>query len=208
MKNIVAVILFLVFFMIYITVPFASRAQTSIERAPSPQVILIDEFLRQVQLALAKVQKDLAEENIPPLESVTLDLSTEAKKGVGGKINLYIISFGHKIEKGRTQEVEITLKPPSPNAKLHVAKEPGVSEQLETAIVSAALGVQNARKNTAVPLEPTQLKVTMNFVVKSDTSGGVKFEIAPVTVDLSGELTDQATQKIVIVYQKPIAKGK
>lgn len=190
-----------------ITSPTVSHAQTSIERAPE-QAVLVDQFLKQVQLALARVQKDLSDDSIPPLESVTLTLSAEAKKDVGGKINLYIISFGHKIEKGRTQEIEITLKPPSPSARLQVAKGPGVSEQLEDAIVNAARGVQNARKNTSVPLETSQLKVTLNFVVKSDTSGGVKFEIAPVTVDLSGELADSTTQKIVVVYQKAAAKVK
>lgn len=184
------------------------RAPLAISQASSSQDVVIDEFLKQVQLALAQVQKDLVDNNLPPLQSVTLNLSTEAKKDVGGKVNLYIVSFGHKIEKGRTQELEITLKPPNPSAPLKVGKVPSVADQLENAILSAARGIKGARQNAQVPLEPTGVKVTLNFVVKSDTSGGVKFTIAPVTADLSGDINDQVTQKITVVYQKPEPKTK
>jgi hypothetical protein len=177
-------------------------------QTPNAQEILIDKLLVEIQLALANAQKQLATEGMPHLESVTLDLITEAKREVGGKINLYIVSFGKKWERDRSQEVEITLKPPSPSLPLPVGKGPSVSDQLVSAIVNAARGVQNARKDKDVPLVTTSLKVVLNFVVKGDVSGGVSFEIAPITVDLSGDLTNQAIQKITVVYKNPEDKPR
>jgi len=54
-----------------------------------------------------------------------------------------------------------------------------------------------------VPLVASALKVVLSFVVKGDTSGGVKFEIIPVTVDLSGDVANSAVQKITVVFQNP-----
>jgi Trypsin-co-occurring domain 2 len=170
------------------------------------QDILIDELIHQIQLGLANAQKDLAEEKMPTLNSVTLDLVTEAKVSAGGKINLYIVSFGTKWERDRSQEVEITLKPPSPTAPRPVGKQPAVSDQVMNAIVSAGRGVHAASTNKDVPLVATGIKVVINFVVKTDTSGGLKFTIAPVTADLSGDLANSAVQKITVLYQNPEPK--
>ena len=177
--------------------------QAFAQQTPDSQEVLIDQLLREIQVGLAKAQKDLAAEKIPPLQSVTLDLVAEAKVAVGGKINLYIVTFGAKWEKERTQQVEVTLKPPSPNLPMKVAKGPSVSDQLANAIVSAGKGVQAARNDKSVPLAASGLKVVLSFVVKGDTAGGTKFEIAPVTFDLSGRLANQAIQKITVVYQNP-----
>ena len=173
------------------------------QQPPDGEGILVDKVLAEVQTALAKVQKDLAFEKIPPLQSVTLDLVVEAKREIGPKINLYIVTFGKKWEKDRSQEIEVTLKPPSPGAPIKAGKGPSVSDELVSAIESAARGVQKARQNAVVPLETSALKFVLSFVVKDETSGGVKFEIAPVTVDLSGDLANSATQKITVLYQNP-----
>lgn len=173
---------------------------------PGGQDILLEELLSQVQVALLKVQKELKEKNMPPLASVTLNLTAEAKKDAGGKINLYIVSFGKKWEKDRTQEIEIVLKPPSPSTPLKVAAPPSVSDELQAAILSAARGVQKSRADKDMPLVTNSLKVVLTFVVKGDLSGGLKFTIAPVTVDLSGDLANSATQKITVTYENPPKK--
>jgi len=97
-----------------------------------------------VQIGLAKAQTDLHNEGIPPLQSVTLDLTAEVQKDVGGKINLFIVSFGHKWEKSRSQEIEVTLKPPRPS-KL-IARGSSVSDELIKAIESAARGGTSGKK--------------------------------------------------------------
>jgi hypothetical protein len=179
----------------------ASPARIYAQSSEDVPGIAIDQLLQQIQIGLAKVQKDLTQDDIPPLQSVTLNLVAEAKKEAGGKINLYIVSFGKKWERDKTQEIEITLKPPSPNKPAPVAQGPTVADELINAIENAARGVHAARQNKQVPLTPTGLKVVLGFTVKTDTSGGVKFTISPVTADLSGDLAKSAIQKVTVVYQ-------
>ncbi|HEV2102010.1 MAG TPA: trypco2 family protein [Candidatus Acidoferrum sp.] len=174
--------------------------------AEGDEGILISKLITQIQIGMAKAQKQLSDKKIPKLKSVTLDLSTEAKISAGGKINLYIFSFGKKWERDRSHEIEVTLKPPSPTQGLKVAAGPSISDQLSDAIVSAASGIQVARQNQEVPLEASGLKVVLNFVVKGDTSGGANFQILPVTVDLSGDLANSAVQKITVLYENPETK--
>lgn len=160
----------------------------------------VEDLLTQIQTALAQVQKDLAFEKIPPLKSVTLDLQAAATVQAGPKINLYIFSFGKKWEKDRSQQIQITLTPPSPQTPLRSAKGPSLSQELVALIESAARGVQRARDNKDVPLEASGLTAVFTFVIKGDTSGEAKFQIVPVTVDLSGDLTKTATHKITVVF--------
>jgi hypothetical protein len=184
------------------TCPSAASAQAPTQQ----QGVEIKELLAQVQDGLLKAQKALDADNIPLLKSVTLDLVAEADVTGGGTVNLLIVSFGKKWEKDLSQEIEITLTPPSATTPLKVALGPSVSDQLVAAIVSAARGVQQARANKGLPLVATSLKVVISFVVKADTSGGAKFQIVPVTFDLSGNLANKATQKITILFQDPEPK--
>jgi NTP-dependent ternary system trypsin peptidase co-occuring protein len=182
--------------------------QAAALQTPNDQGMLIDELLAEIQTALAKVQKDLVFQKIPPLKSVTLDLVVEANTEIRSGINLYIVTFGTKVERGRSQEVEITLKPPSPSAPLKAGKGPSVTDELVGAIESAAKGVQAARKNSDVPLETSGLKFVLYFVVKGTASAGFKIEIAPITADFSGDVSNSATQKITVLYENPDKTGK
>jgi len=192
------------FFAVVILSFFCSQAYP--QQTDNKQGVLIDQLLKEVQVGLAKAQVDLHDAGIPPLQSVTLNLTTEVKKEVGGKISLFIVSFGRKWEKSHAQEIEVTLKPPKPSQVVKLARGPSVSDQLVQAIESAARGVQAARNNKDVPLVASNLKVVLSFVVKGDTSGGAKFEIVPVTADLSGDLASSAVQKITVVFENPEPK--
>jgi len=55
-------------------------------------------------------------------------------------------------------------------------------------------------------LVTSSVKVVLGFVVKGNTSGGVKFTIAPVTLDLSGKLANSVVQKITVVFHNPEPK--
>ena len=186
--------------LVALSLAFGGRAAA---QQPPAQAVLIDQLLNQVQMGLAKAQKDLSDEAMPTLQSVTLDLKVEAARDAGAKLNLYIISFGRKVEKDGSQEIELTLKPPSSNMALSIGAGPSVADELVSAIVAAARGVHNARKNKNVPLVTSSLKVVLSFVVKQETSGGVKFTIAPVTADLSGTLTDTSVQKMTVTFENP-----
>lgn len=168
----------------------------------SPQGIAIQQLLEQVQEGLLRAQVRLVNMGMPPLDSVQLDLQATAVKSANGGVSLWVISFGKKWERDLSQEVMITLKPPKPSGPVRAAAEPTMADELADAIVSAAQGVQKASQSPELPLRVNALQVTLGFVVKGDTSAGGKFSIAPVTLDLEGQLSNQAVQKITVTFQK------
>ena len=97
------------------------------------------------------------------------------------------------------------MKPPSPKAATEsVSETGGLSDQLVDAIVSAATGIQAARSRKP-PLSLDSMKAEFKFVVNTQTTGGVKFEIVPVGAELSGELSKKAVHTITVSFanQKP-----
>jgi hypothetical protein len=177
------------------------------QQAKDPGV-QIERLIGEVQVGLAKAQKDLADNRIPLLKSVTLNLVAEAQREGGGSIGLFIVTFGKKWQRDLSQEIEVTLKPPSSIHSMKLGKEAPVADQLAAAIVAAGRGVQQARMNEKIPLVASALKVVLSFVVKGDTSGGGKIEIVPVTVELSGKLANSATQKITVLFEDPEKTGE
>lgn len=169
--------------------------------------VQVAQLLSSVQLALARVQKDLAFEKMPLLKSVTLYLNAEINKDASGKVNLFVVSFGSKKAKSETQEIEITLTPPPVEHPLNVSSiSPAIIDRLVAAILGAARGVQDAENNKDVPLIFSGLKVVLGFVVKKGASGGAQFEIVPVGFELSGNVSAVSLQKITIQYQNPSSK--
>jgi len=162
------------------------------------RAVAIQTVLTAVRDALIGVQKTLRRDDYPPLTAVTLTLQTTVAKQVGGGIKLWVVALGAKAEKSELQEITIQLTPPSPNSPRNLTDE-NLTSALESAIVSAVEGAQNAG-SPGLPLAFTGLQVSISFVVKSNAGGGAKIEILPISADLSGEISDSATQNIKVVF--------
>ena len=162
------------------------------------RAVAIQTVLTSVRDALIGVQKTLQHDNYPPLSAVTLTLQTTLAKQTGGQINLWVVALGGKAEKSELQEIVVQLTPPSPNSPRNLAEE-SLTAALESAIVSAVEGVQNAG-SPGLPLAFTGLQVSISFVVKSNAGGGAKIEILPISADLSGEVSASSTQNIKVVF--------
>lgn len=162
------------------------------------RAVAIQTVLTSVRDALIGVQKALLRDDYPPLTAVTLTLQTAAAKQAGGEIKLWVVALGGKAEKSELQEITIQLTPPSPNSPRNVAEE-SLTSALESAIVSAVEGAQNAG-SPGLPLAFTGLQVSISFVVKSNAGGGAKIEILPISADLSGETSASSTQNIKVVF--------
>jgi len=184
--------------------PTAAIAEPPPGANATQKQVQVAQLLSSVQLALARVQKDLAFEKMPLLKSVTLNLNAEIDKDASGKINLFVVSFGSKKTKSETQEIEITLTPPPADHPLNVSSiSPAITDRLVAAILGAARGVQDAENNKDVPLIFSGLKVVLGFVVKTGASGGAQFEIVPVGFELSGNVSAVSLQKVTVQYQNP-----
>jgi hypothetical protein len=162
------------------------------------RAVAIQTVLTSVRDALIGVQKTLHHDDYPPLTAVTLILQTAAAKQAGGEIKLWVVALGGKVEKSELQEITIQLTPPSPNSPRSVAED-SLTSALESAIVSAVQGAQNAG-SPGLPLAFTGLQVSISFVVKSNAGGGAKIEILPISADLSGETSASSTQNIKVVF--------
>jgi hypothetical protein len=161
----------------------------------------IDHILAEIQVALLTVQNEANASNLPKLSSVSLQLKTEFGYNAQGELNLYVVSADGKVEKENAQRVLLVLTPPRPGTQRPIAAGE-VTESLSTAILAAAKGIALAQKRKP-PLSLSKLEVEVQFVVKASGSGGVKFNILPVTASIKGELKSNSVQTATVVFQAP-----
>jgi hypothetical protein len=185
-----------------VIVAFACHGFAQTAAAPpltDKNAVAIETVIKQVADALDQVEAKRKELKIPKFKSVDLTLQTVAEKQAGAKIKLWVISFGGTHDYKQTQEVVIHLGPPSAKAPVKVGAV-NVTEALQSTIISAAQGAQNAG-TTDYPLDFTGLTVTLAFVVQNELSGGVTIPIiTPVTLDLSGKVNKSNTQTLKITF--------
>lgn len=175
-----------------------SFAQKKKAKSPESQ-LLLENILQEVQRALIKVQNEAETGSLPPLDNVSLNLSAELASDLDGKISLYIVSFGAGISKTSTQSIRIELTPPKPRTKSPVSSSFG--ESLSEAILGAAKAVKATQEEEPV-LELRELEALLKFVIKKDGQGGVKFAIAPITLDLGGKIQTSETQEIKVTFKQ------
>jgi hypothetical protein len=165
-------------------------------RGPSEKKpAVIEEVLSEVQKALQEAQSKIQDPDFPKLDSVVLTLQTAITVGVGGKLKFLIFSFGMTWQREQAQELVLTLTPLGASS----LEEKSLSSQLAKAIVEAADGVRNAKTGTS-PLDLNALNVSITFIVTKEGSGGIT--IAPVTLELSGNLKKKALHKIELKFKK------
>ena len=169
------------------------------DQRKNKQQVLVEELLSQVQDALIKVRDEADKADLPVLDSVQLDLSTQFSVDGTAKVSLFIISLGGGGGKESSQTLKLTLVPPKAG-EISPASDNTISQGLADAILSAARAAKNAR-NRQPPLTLSELTASIKFVVKLEGSGGVKFVIAPVSVDLGGEVKSSEIQEITVTFK-------
>jgi hypothetical protein len=160
----------------------------------------VGQLLTEIQRALIDIQNETNRAKLPPLNSVTLALSAEAQKDGKAAINLYFVKLGGGVGKGSSQTIKLKLVPPKPGAEKPVGKD-DISANLVKAVLATANSVNEAEKRKP-PLTLSELTATLKFVVTVNGTGGVKFEILPVGLDLGGEIKSSETQEIEVVFKK------
>jgi hypothetical protein len=172
---------------------------------PNKDVVAVQAVISQIRDALVRVQKTLKGKQLPPLASIDLTLKTVVQKQAGGTFKLWIISFGATRENDQTQSVQIHLTPPSPDNPTKVGAA-SLTDALESAIVNAAEAAQQSGTDE-YPLLFSGLTVELDFTVQTTGNGSVSIPvITPITVDLSGKVSKNATQTVKIIFQDPKAK--
>ena len=172
-------------------------AQTTDAQSLSDQdVVSIQDVVKQIKQALAEAQIKLKTQNVFRIKTVTLTLQTVATKKIGGTFKLWIITFGHEVQKETTQQIVVQLgRPATPAAALQAT----IDEELVNAIVTASQGVKNSDVGP-FPLQPQKLTIDLSFVITRDTTVGGSFVVTPVSLDLKGDFKNQATHKMSLEF--------
>jgi len=159
--------------------------------------VILDELLTEVQKTLIRVRDTIEEENLPPLNKITLKLKSALVTKVDGKVSLYIVQLGAMVTREAVQEINLELKPPKPTDATPVLS---IEDTLATAIIEAAKSAHKASKRKP-PLHLSKLTAKIRFIVKRQVSGGVNFKLLPVTIKLGGQARDVTTQEIIVEFK-------
>lgn len=157
-------------------------------------------LLKEIKVALLKVQDSEDSDALPTLESVTLNAATTQKKDIGGTFKLLIIEFGKKRTSELTTNVSIKLVPPAKGSGSNVAN-PQMADMLADAILAAARDIKAAQTG-APALITSEVSAKIRFGISQDANGKVKLEFSPVSIGIDGATSAETAQEILVVYKR------
>jgi len=158
-----------------------------------------ENLVRDVKIALGKVQKSAYRESLPPLKRIVLELTATQATDANGKLALYIVNLGgnHKSEVVNT--IKLVLVPPGKDAGSDVGNAELVDVLSET-ILSGARAIAQAGKGQP-PLEAKDFAVTVQFGVTNEGDGGLKLAFPPFEGSVGAGISAANIQKITIEYE-------
>ena len=161
------------------------------------RTVTLEELLKEVKAALAVAERDAEQRNLLPLKSVELKIQTAVSKEQGGTFKLLVLKLGSKKTLSQTQTLKLTLTPPGPSKE-----KGGIATGLSRVILSASEAVKTAQASD-LGYEPQQVVAEYSFGIKGDRSGSFSLEVLPMSLEVGGASTLQATQTITVTFEKP-----
>jgi hypothetical protein len=166
--------------------------------ASPKDAVPLENLLREVKETLAVAEGLAREQDLPPLESVTLTLETVAVKDSGGTVKLFVFQFGATTTTTDTNRIVLTLTPPPPSTQKGLAQ---VKSNLVKAMLAASEAVKAAR-GSLPGLEATQVVCEYSFGVKKEGTAGLTLDVLPISVDAHGAASKQGVQTITVSFKK------
>lgn len=160
----------------------------------------LETLLKEIKVALLRVQQSGDSDSLPALESVTLDAVTTQKRVTGGTFKLLIIEFGKKRTSELTTSVSIKLVPPDRNSGSNVAN-PQIADLLAEAILATARSIKAAQPGLPA-LTTGEVTAKIKFGLSQDANGSLKLEFAPVTAGIDGSTAAETSQEITVAFKK------
>jgi hypothetical protein len=173
--------------------------------AQDPSVLVSDllkEIQRGVNDANTKITQDF--NNVPPLDSVTLQLQTQTDFSGSGGINLWFIKIGGGSDKTSSTQMTVVLKPAT--VAKAVSNET-LDQTISNALYAAAKGIHDSQVGAgALPLLVDSLTAEFAFTVKNNASGGIQFNLLPVGGNATVGGAKSNVQKITVKFGNPSPK--
>ncbi len=165
-------------------------------------VFPLEEVYKQVKIALEETQKKLDSLDLPKLKSVDINFQTVVSKELKKKVKILIFSFGKTVNKEFTQTANFNFTVPK-NVEEQIGKKKKISlsEQLKETILQMAKSAKNI-DNTDPDLRLSSISLELKFAIKKSTSPGIEFEIAPLNIELGGDLSKKAIHTVKLSFEK------
>ena len=179
-------------------VPVLAEATPVTPLVAPDNTIPLESLLVEVKDALAVAERLAQDRSLPPLESVTLTLQTVAVTTQGGVVKLFIFKWGRIDTTTGTNTIVLTLSPPQPSTKKSLTP---VTDNLVNAMLAASEAVKAAR-GSLPGFEAKQVVCQYSFGVRKEGSGGISFEILPVSLSGDASVSKQAVQTVSLSFKQ------
>jgi hypothetical protein len=165
--------------------------------------VLVSELLTLIQRGINAARPEIDRMgNVPPLDSVTLQLQTETQEGASAGINLWFVKIGGGKTNTASTQMTLILKPAT-SGRSAVSAVP-LDETIKNTLIAAAKGVHDAQAGaTGVPLLLDSLSADFGFTVKKSGSGGIEFKLVPIGGSATVDVAKTDVHKITVKFAKP-----
>ncbi|MEX0941443.1 MAG: hypothetical protein WD002_02745 [Pseudomonadales bacterium] len=157
------------------------------------ETVSMSAVLKRIEPSLLKLDAMAKAKNLN-LENVTLTLNTASTGKKGGELSVLVFKAGASTSSAITSEYTVTL------TKLKASRP--TAEGVDTFFDNLTSIVEQS--SNIAGLGTSEVTGTLKFVVEKSKDGGIdEWELSPVTVSISGSVTNSYTQTLVIKLTRP-----
>jgi hypothetical protein len=178
---------------------FGLWGAATITSPASAEQMNLEDLVREVKVALLKVQQSTENDKLPPLASAELELNAVQSKDGKAKVSFLIVEIGGTVSNQVTHAVKLILAPPKSTSSSDVASV-RLADALAESILASARAISSAKKGSP-PLDAQELVVSVKFAIKRNGSGGVSICFPPFDVDGGVSVSTSAIQSITVRYK-------
>jgi len=161
--------------------------------------VALKTMLREVKVALLRVEQTADQESLPPLKQATLELKATQTTDANGKISFFVASLGGGVKSQAVQTITLILAPPDKDSGEDVASVQ-IADILAEAILAGARAIDDASRGEP-PLIAKDLSVTVQFGLTTDGEGGLSLAFPPFDGEIGGKYSAATVQKITVHYK-------
>lgn len=149
------------------------------------------------------------------LTNVKVALNTTTSKSGKAGINIWVVTVGGKIDKQRvsTQEFELSainipacqdqysLSAKDKAAEVAAQVKDELAKIIDFAKIQTLPLLKEKTGATGVGFSPKKISISVKFAVKLTGIAGAKFQLLPIGVDISGEISKERSHTVTLTFE-------
>jgi Trypsin-co-occurring domain 2 len=164
---------------------------------------LVD-MIREMKVALLRVQEKAEARNLPPLSSAVLEINTIQEIDANGSIKFLVVALGGGPTTEATSTIKITLIPPRPGVGTDVANIQ-LADRLAEVILASAKSLAEAKQGKP-PLIVSAVTVAVKFAIVRSANGGLSLQFPPFELKAGAKIKASEIQTVTVTYAANVAK--